>query len=159
MQLTCLPPPKDKLVEIIRSTARFKKKIPLTSMTPSAPLQRTPLFSDVPCPVYARICLLQTLRGIGFLSATVLIVETGSFNLFPSPKKLYAYFWLDPAVKQSAMFNGNKVRISKRGSSLAKRILHMAALYNLKVDKWTKAPVNPIIHSYYTDECKSKKKS
>ena len=110
-------------------------------------------------PVYDRICLLQTLRGIGFLSAVVLIAEMGSFDLFSSPKKLYAYFGLDPAVKQSGKFNGDKVHMSKRGSCLAKRILHMVALNNLKVDKGTKIPVNPVIHNYYTEKCKSKKKN
>lgn len=49
--------------------------------------------------------------------------------------------------------------MSKRGSSLARRILHMAALNNLKVDKSTKMPVNPVIHNYYTDKCRSKKKN
>ena len=110
-------------------------------------------------PAYDRIALLQSLRGVGFLSAVVLIAEMGSFDLFSSPKKLYAYFGLDPAVKQSGKFNGDKVHMSKRGSSLARRILHMAALNNLKVDKGTKTPVNPVIHSYYADKCKSKKKN
>ncbi len=32
-------------------------------------------------PVYGRICLLQTLRGVGFLSAAVLTAEMGSFFL------------------------------------------------------------------------------
>lgn len=90
-------------------------------------------------PVYDRIFLLQSLRGVGFLSAAVLIAEMGSFDLFSSPKKLYAYFGLDPAVKQSGKFNGDKVHMSKRGSSLARRILHMVAINNLKVDKGTKS--------------------
>ena len=38
-------------------------------------------------------------------------------------------------------------------------ILHMVALNNLKIDKGTKSPVNPVIHSYYTNKCKSKKKN
>ncbi len=110
-------------------------------------------------PVYDRILLLQSLRGVGFLSSVVLIAEMGSFDLFPSQKKLYAYFGLDPAVKQSGKFNGDKVHMSKRGSSLARRILHMVALNNLKVDKGAKTPVNPVIHRYYADKCKSKKKN
>ena len=110
-------------------------------------------------PVHNQICLIQSLRGVGFLSAVVLIAEMGSFELFSSPKKLYAYFGLDPAVKQSGKFNGDRVHMSKRGSSLARRILHMAALNNLKVDRGTKMPVNPVIHSYYTDKCRSKKKN
>lgn len=43
-------------------------------------------------PVYDRILLLQSLWGIGFLSTVVLIAEIGTFDLFSSPKKLYAYF-------------------------------------------------------------------
>ena len=83
--------------------------------------------------VYDQICLLQSLRGIGFLSAIVLIAEMGDFKLFSSPKKLYAYFGLDPAVKQSGKLNGDKVHMSKRGSSLARRVLHMAALNNVRL--------------------------
>lgn len=110
-------------------------------------------------PVQDRTLLLQSLRGVGFLSAVVLIAEMGDFDLFPSPKKLYAYFGLDPAVKQSGKFNGDKVHMSKRGSSLARRILHMVALNNLKVDKGSGMPVNPVIHSYYADKCRGKKKT
>ena len=109
-------------------------------------------------PVYDRICLLQSLRGIGFLSAVVLIAEMGSFDLFSSPKKLYAYFGLDPGVNDSGKFHGDRVHMSKRGSSLARRILHMIAINNLKVDKGTKAPVNPVIYDYYIHKCTSKKK-
>ncbi len=48
--------------------------------------------------------------------------------------------------------------MSKRDSSLARRILHMAAINNLKVDKATKTPVNPVIYDYYIRKCNSKKK-
>ena len=109
-------------------------------------------------PVYDRICLLQSLRGIGFLSAVVLIAEMGSFDLFSSPKKLYAYFGLDPGVNDSGKFHGDRVHMSKRGSSLARRILHMIAINNLKVDKATKTPVNPVIYDYYIRKCGGKKK-
>ena len=108
--------------------------------------------------VYDQICLLQSLRGIGFLSAVVLIAEMGDFKLFSSPKKLYAYFGLDPAVKQSGKLNGDKVHMSKRGSSLARRVLHMAALNNVKVDKRSGTPVNPVVYDYYARKCSSKKK-
>ena len=108
--------------------------------------------------VYDQICLLQSLRGIGFLSAVVLIAEMGDFKLFSSPKKLYAYFGLDPAVKQSGKLNGDKVHMSKRGSSLARRVLHMAALNNVKVDKRSGTPVNPVVYDYYARKCSGKKK-
>ena len=109
-------------------------------------------------PVRNRISLLQTLPGIGFLSAVVLLAEMGSFDLFSSPKKLYAYFGLDPGVNDSGKFHGDRVHMSKRGSSLARRILHMAAINNLKVDKAAKMPVNPVIYDYYVRKCAGKKK-
>ena len=52
---------------------------------------------------------------VDFLSTVVLVAEMGDFGL-------------DPAVKQSGKFNGDKVHMSKRGSFLARRILHMVAL-------------------------------
>lgn len=109
-------------------------------------------------PVYDQICLLQSLRGVGVLSATVLTSEMGSFDFFSSSKKLYAYFGLDSAVRQSGKFNGDRVHMSKRGSSLARCILHMVALNNLKVDKCSKLPVNPVIYDYYVPKCSEKKK-
>ena len=108
--------------------------------------------------IYDQICLLQSLRGIGFLTAAVLIAEMGDFKLFSSPKKLYAYFGLDPAVKQSGKLNGDKVHMSKRGSSLARRVLHMVALNNIKIDKGSGTPVNPVVYDYYTRKCSGKKK-
>ena len=109
-------------------------------------------------PVRDRISLLQTLPGVGFLSAVVLVAEMGSFDLFSSPKKLYAYFGMDPGVNDSGKFHGDRVHMSKRGSGLARRILHMAAINNLKVDKTANAPVNPVIYDYYIRKCAGKKK-
>lgn len=108
--------------------------------------------------IYDQLCLLQSLRGIGFLSAVVLIAEMGDFKLFSSPKKLYAYFGLEPAVKQSGKLNGDKVHMSRCGSSLARRVLHMTALNNVKVDKGSGTPVNPVVYDYYTRKCSGKKK-
>lgn len=109
-------------------------------------------------PVYVRIRLLQSIHGVSFLSVVVLIAEMGSFDLFSSPKKLYAYFGLDPGVNDSGKFHGDRVHMSKRGSSLARRILHMITINNLKVDKAAKAPANPVIYDYYIRKCANKKK-
>ena len=104
-------------------------------------------------PYYDRITLIHSLHGVGFLSAIVLIAEMGSFDLFPSPKKLYAYFGLDPGVNDSGKLKGDRVHMPKRGSSLSRRILHMIAINNLKMDKGTKAPINPVIYDYCIRKC------
>ena len=65
--------------------------------------------------LYNQICLLQSLRGIGFLSAVVLSAEMmGDFKLF-SPKKLYAYFGL-PLLSNS---QGNSMAIKSICSNVA----------------------------------------
>ena len=95
---------------------------------------------------------------ITFSTALEIPDTPSSFDLFPSPKKLYAYFGLDPGVNDSGKLRGDRVHMSKRGSGLARRILHMIAINNLKMEKGIKTPVNPVIYDYYTRKCASKKK-
>ena len=104
-----------------------------------------------------QIRLLETIQGCGFLSAVTLMCEIGDFSVFSSPKKLYAYLGLDPAVKQSGKFKGTNVKLSKRGSKLARRVLHMMAVNNIGISSNGK-PKNPVLRSYYENKCLSKPK-
>lgn len=104
-----------------------------------------------------QIRLLETIKGCGFLSAVTLMCEIGDFSVFSSPKKLYAYLGLDPAVKQSGKFNGTNVKLSKRGSSLARRVLHMMAVNNIGL-KRDGSHKNPVLREYYDKKCLSKTK-
>ncbi|WP_286161259.1 transposase [Clostridium sp. KNHs214] len=47
----------------------------------------------------------------------------------------FAYFGLDPAVKQSGNFNGTKISMSKRGSRIARRVIHTMALISISKNK------------------------
>ena len=51
-----------------------------------------------------QVRLVESYNGAGFLSAVSLMGEIGDFSSFRSPKQLFAYFGLDPAVKQSGQF-------------------------------------------------------
>lgn len=104
-----------------------------------------------------QIRLLETIKGCGFLSAVTLMCEIGDFSVFSSPKKLYAYLGLDPAVKQSGKFNGTNVKLSKRGSRLARRVLHMMAVNNIGISRSGEVK-NPVLRSYYDKKCISKPK-
>ena len=44
---------------------------------------------------------MQTIPGVGFLFAVTLVCEIGDLSAFRWPKQLFAYFGLDPAVRQS----------------------------------------------------------
>jgi len=104
-----------------------------------------------------QIRLIETIPGAGFLSAATVVCEIGDFSVFSSPKQLFAYFGIDPAVKQSGKFTSSKVKMSKRGSAVARRAIFTIALVG--VGKNSKGiPNNPVLREYYLLKCKSKPK-
>lgn len=104
-----------------------------------------------------QIRLIETIKGAGFLTAVTLMCEIGDFSVFKKPKQLFAYFGLDPAVRQSGKFIGAHVSISKRGSRLARRAIHTIALNNIGKTRSGVAH-NPVLMEYYQTKCKSKPK-
>lgn len=102
--------------------------------------------------------ILQSFRGVGRLSAAALIAEIGDINAFRTAKQLAAYFGLDPAVRQSVKFQADRQHMSKRGSAIARRILHIITMQNLRVDSKTGNPVNPPLRAYYDHLVNDKKK-
>ena len=104
-----------------------------------------------------QIHLIETIKGAGFLTAVALMCEIGDFSVFKKPKQLFAYFGLDPAVRQSGKFNGTNVSMSKRGSRLARRVIHTIALINIGKTRNGSAH-NPVLLQYYQAKCQSKPK-
>jgi len=104
-----------------------------------------------------QIHLVESYKGAGFLSAVSLVAEIGNFSSFHSPKQLFAYFGLDPAVKQSGQFEGTKISMSKRGSRIARRVLHTMALISISKNRNGSAK-NPVLRDYYLKKCQSKPK-
>ena len=104
-----------------------------------------------------QIHLIETYKGAGFLSAVSIMSEIGDFSAFHAPKQLFAYFGLDPAVKQSGKFEGTKINMSKRGSRIARRVLHTMALISISRNK-NGSSKNPILRDYYLKKCEAKPK-
>ena len=104
-----------------------------------------------------QIHLIETFKGAGFLSAVSLMGEIGDFSAFTKPKQLFAYFGLDPAVKQSGKFEGTKVQMSKRGSAIARRVIHVLTLQSISTSRTGEAK-NPVLRDYYLKKCESKPK-
>lgn len=104
-----------------------------------------------------QIHLLESIKGVGFISAVTLMCEIGDFSAFSKPKQLYAYFGLDPAVKESGKFKGTKTSMSKRGSRLARRVLFTISLSSVRGSK-SGTPNNPVLHAYYQNKKLSKPK-
>ena len=104
-----------------------------------------------------QIHLIETFKGAGFLSAVSIMGEIGDFSAFSKPKQLFAYFGLDPAVKQSGKFEGTKVQMSKRGSAIARRVIHTLTLQSISISRNGEAK-NPVLREYYLKKCDSKPK-
>ena len=104
-----------------------------------------------------QVKLLQTIPGVGFLTAVTLVCEIGDFSAFRRPKQLYAYFGLDPKVRQSGNFIGSELRMSKRGSPYARRCFYMLALQSVSLRK-NGEPKNPVLRAFYLEKCKTKAK-
>lgn len=96
--------------------------------------------------------LLESIKGFGFISALTLMCEIGDFSAFSKPKQLFAYFGLDPSVNQSGKFNGSRMKMSKRGSKYARRVLHMVAVQSVGSTKKGDAK-NPVIRDFYEKKC------
>ena len=104
-----------------------------------------------------QVHLIETFKGAGFLSAVSLMGEIGDFTAFSKPKQLFAYFGLDPAVKQSGKFEGTNIKMSKRGSAIARRVIHTLTLQSISTSRTGEAK-NPVLRDYYLKKCESKPK-
>ncbi len=79
---------------------------------------------------------ISKIKGIGLLSFAVIVAETNGFELFENQKQLVSYSGYDVIENQSGTRTG-KTRISKKGNSRIRRILHMPALTAVRYDEPT----------------------
>lgn len=69
---------------------------------------------------------IMKIKGVGLLTVAVLLAETNGFELFTSASQLVSYAGYDAVDNQSGKHNG-KTKMSKKGNSRIRRILHMPA--------------------------------
>jgi len=100
--------------------------------------------------------LLDSIPGIGFLTAVTILAELGDVKAFRSAQAMTAYCGLDPRVRESGAFKGTRNRISKRGPPLLRRVLFGVACNNIHSTK--KPSRNPYLLSFYQEKCKRKPK-
>lgn len=71
--------------------------------------------------------VITSIPGIVDTTAAIIISEIGDINCFNNPSQVLAFAGLDPSIKQSDTFNASSTRMSKRGSSLLRYALILAA--------------------------------
>lgn len=81
--------------------------------------------------VKQRIENICAVKGLGLLSVATVVAETNGFELFENIPQLVSYSGYDVVEDQSGKRSG-KTKISKKGNSHIRRILHMPALNMMK---------------------------
>ena len=74
--------------------------------------------------------LFKDLKGVGLMTFAVVVSETDGFTLFKNQRQLVSYAGYD-VVENSSGSKIGKTRISKKGNTHIRRILHMAALSSI----------------------------
>ena len=84
---------------------------------------------------------LQSIPGIGEVTAPVILAEIGDINNFSTPSKLTAFAGIDPSENQSGNKKSTDGKTSKRGSPYLRHAIYLAAMVASNND--------PIMHDYY----------
>jgi transposase len=100
--------------------------------------------------------LIDSIPGIGQLTAITLIAEIGDIDGFIKPKYLVAFFGIDSSVNESGKFKGDDNKISKRGTRIGRRALYAVALASIRNNR-NGVPINKVLLDYYQINLKGKK--
>lgn len=112
--------------------------------------------NSFPKQVRTNIELLNSIPGIGELTAITLVAEIGDIDGFIKPKHLVAFFGIDSSVNESGNFKGTQNKISKRGTRIGRRALYAVALASIRQNR-NGVPINKVLLDYYQTNLKGKK--
>ncbi|WNJ20059.1 IS110 family transposase [Pontibacter sp. G13] len=79
--------------------------------------------------------LLQSIKGIGPKTASLLVHATDGFTRFENVKQLVAYAGLSPTISQSGTSLNRRGKICKKGNGALRRNLYMGAFSAIKYNK------------------------
>ncbi|WP_345372612.1 IS110 family transposase, partial [Algivirga pacifica] len=77
--------------------------------------------------LHKKVACITSIKGVGLITAAVVVAETNGFALISNVKQLTSYAGYDVRENQSGQRRGTS-SISKKGNSHIRRIMHMAAL-------------------------------
>lgn len=92
-------------------------------------------------PLATQIARVQTIVGVGLLTAAVVVAETRPLWGNATPQQVVAYAGLDPAPKQSGTSVRGAGHISKTGNARLRQAVYMAAL--------AASRYNPVFKPFY----------
>ncbi|HEX5505039.1 MAG TPA: transposase, partial [Thermomicrobiales bacterium] len=87
------------------------------------------------------IARLQTIAGVGLLTAAIVVAETRPLRQGATPAQAVAYAGLDPAPRDSGTSVRGAGHISKTGNARLRQALYMAAVSAVRY--------NPVLKAFY----------
>jgi len=79
---------------------------------------------------------IQTIPGVGLITAVTIVAETNGFACINNIKQLTSYTGLDVRIVESGLWKG-KSRISKKGNSYIRKALYFPTFTKIKHDNQT----------------------
>lgn len=80
-----------------------------------------------------RLSFVQSIKGVGFLTAVIIVSETNGFETFNNIKQVVSYAGLDVKIRESGKWRG-KSKISKCGNKYIRKALYFPALCKIRHD-------------------------
>lgn len=114
------------------SLERFEERIKLLNQHEKAIKSDIQKCIDTDDSLKKTIENLQTIPGIGQLTAVTILAETNGFELIRNKKQLTSYAGFDVKEKQSGTSVKGKSKISKRGNKHLRKCLHLPSLSAVK---------------------------
>jgi len=111
---------------------------------------------DFPEQIRKNIELVDSIPGVGRLTAITLVAEIGDIKGFIKPKHLVAFFGIDSSINESGNFKGSQNKISKRGTRIGRRALYAVALACIRTNR-SGIPINKVLLDYYQNNMNGKK--
>jgi Transposase and inactivated derivatives len=73
-----------------------------------------------------RLSYVESIKGVGFLTAVIVVAETNGFASFENIRQVTSYAGMDIKIKESGKYKG-KSKISKCGNRFIRKALYMPA--------------------------------
>lgn len=86
-------------------------------------------------------CVLLSLPGVSKTIASSILSEIGDINRFKTSAQLVSFAGINPTVRQSGNFTGNKNHMSKKGTGFLRLALWQASVTSVRF--------NPVLKDYY----------
>jgi transposase len=142
---------KDKASEIKqKAQTSFGIKLALDSLTLQLGLllkqlefseEQLKVVDDQIDPLVPDDCVLLSLPGVSKTIAASIISEIGDINRFKTSSQLVSFAGINPTVRQSGNFIGNKNHMSKKGTAFLRLALWQGAVTSIRF--------NPVLKDYY----------